>query len=779
MDIVKFSDSNLQSELKNLFVAGNLIPFIGSGFSKNAKTGSGNTVLDGYDLINFMKDKFVEYHADKKDRIRNKDDFPSVAMLYLKYVPSEVQLQVLFDYFINVDLEVKKSDFLKAGWPYIYTLNIDDGIERALQEYQVILPYRKLHTKSITTNKCIFKLHGDANYESLYRDEKNLVFSLDQYLISLRDNSDLLALIQSDYKTKSILIIGCSLDNEIDLKYAVLTNDGFDRDRNNRFYITKNEPCEDKKENLENLGISKIVLVEGYDELYDFFSSIQRTKNNLVELYKFKGYNTILDRNDNIDYYLGQYIIEDSIPKYKVMVTREKEHTKWDALKNANTVLVIGRRITGKTTFLINLLAPLSSRPVYFFSSQISVSVDFMKELEKLTNSIFVFDSDSILPDNLDIFNNFFKKISDNNNKLIVAANKSDRLFIALFNRMDFDLLIEIDKFPTEAEVYAINNATAGFGIPNISYKTSFIDNIARLNKTIYKNRKSIFPQLDVYNIQQVDTIIFILLASVNKVYYITFRHLGISLHQLHEFAEKYAPAVELYKTFEIESNMHSGIKLLANSRYWIISALADICKNNQTLIIDAVVEIVSKLYFTRDSFYCARQVLLFDNFNAIFSLFDTGVRHIPYSVYEKLNSILKDEPDYWLQRAKAIFRLSSRLEELKLAHEYAYKALIDFETKDKYSEKAVLTLAMIAGKRCKLTGYCDDELIQEAIGWYYQAIISEKNINYATTLVATAKKDKKRNDLYCFAEYLIKNTSKYSLHKNKVDEILTQVLFK
>ena len=583
MEIVKFSDNGIQDTLKNLFQTGGLIPIIGSGFSKGSQIHSNrNKVLDGFQLIALMKDMIERYAPKRSERVVNKEKFSDIAKEYLKSVPREVQLQVFSDYFVDVNLDHRKSAFLKAGWSYIYTLNIDDGIERVLRDYNVVLPFKKLNADYTKTHKCIYKLHGDAKYEITYQDEKNLIFSSDQYLISLRDNADFISMIQSDYKTKSILIIGCSLDDELDIKFAVLTNDKFDNDINHRFYIAHEEPNDEKKEILEDLGISKIVLVENYDEFYDFFSSskISTNQKTILEQYRFKGYTHITSKEDNINYYLGQYTIENTISKYKVMIEREKQHTEWNKLKSSDTILLIGRRITGKTTFLINLLAPLSSNTIYFFSSQISVSADFVKELESLTNSIFIFDSNSIQSDNLDIFNNFFKKISDNNNKLIVAANKSDRLFIALFNRMDFDLCIEIDKFPTVDEVNAINSKTAEFGIPNISDKNSFIDNIAYLNKTIYKNRKSVFPQLPTSDIQSIEAIIFILLASVNKVYYITFQHFSVSVQQLREFAGKYAPAVELYNVFSIESNMHSGIKLVANSRYWIINVLANICQH-------------------------------------------------------------------------------------------------------------------------------------------------------------------------------------------------------
>lgn len=781
MDIVKFSDNDLQNSLKNLFQTGCLIPIIGSGFSKGAPINrSSNKVLDGSQLIALMKDMIKEHAPERSGRLVKKEKFSDIAKEYLKSVPRDTQLKVFSDYFIDVNLNHRKSAFLKSGWSYIYTLNIDDGIERVLRDYNVVLPFKKLNVDYTKTHRCIYKLHGDAKHEITYKDEKNLIFSSDQYLISLRDNADFISMIQSDYKTKSILIIGCSLDDELDIKFAVLTNDKFDNDINHRFYIAHEEPNDERKEILEDLGISKIVLVENYDEFYDFFAApeIKLDEKAVLEKYRFNGYTNILDKDDNINYYLGHYTVKDIVPKYKVMIEREKEIYEWEKIKNNNSVLIVGRRITGKTSFLINLLSRFAAQPVYFFSSDIIVSIETINELKALTGCVFVFDSNSIRSDNLPAFIDLFNSLANNDNKLIVAVNKSDRFFIALINIINFDYQIEINKFPTEHEAIKLNSVTSQFGIPNISNERSFIDNIAYLHETIYKGRKSIFPEFSVDNVDKIEVIVFILLASLNKVYYITLQHFDISLEYLKRLEEKYAPAIEIYRSFDTEVSMHSGIKLVANSKYWIIDILAKICGKNQEIIIGAMTRIISKLYFTNDSFYCARQVLLFDNFNAIFSLFDTGVLHIPYSVYEKVEITLKDEPDYWLQRAKGILRLSSKTDELKIAYEYAYKAFIDFETKEKYSEKAVLTLAMIAGKICKLNKYVDDIWIENAIDQYYEALISEKNVNYNENLIAKAKKDTKKNDLYCLGIHLFRNRSRYSTRKDKIDKILTQLVF-
>ena len=52
--------------------------------------------------------------------------------MYHKVVPNEAQEQYLRNNFTRVAIEDKKKDLLSLPWPYIYTLNIDDGIEKTV-----------------------------------------------------------------------------------------------------------------------------------------------------------------------------------------------------------------------------------------------------------------------------------------------------------------------------------------------------------------------------------------------------------------------------------------------------------------------------------------------------------------------------------------------------------------------------------------------------------------------------------------------------------------------
>ena len=52
------------------------------------------------------------------------------------------QFEYFSSYFTKVELQSVQKDFIKLFPRYIYTLNIDDGVENNCNEYRVVLPCR-------------------------------------------------------------------------------------------------------------------------------------------------------------------------------------------------------------------------------------------------------------------------------------------------------------------------------------------------------------------------------------------------------------------------------------------------------------------------------------------------------------------------------------------------------------------------------------------------------------------------------------------------------------
>ena len=102
-------------------------------------------------------------------------------------------------------------------WPFAFTLNVDDGIERN-SDFSPILPFHIFRRNE--RKKIIYKLHGDAQTEYKYK-ETNIVFDDDQYLQVITDdkNKAMRESFSSAYRDFNLLFIGCSLDEESDIKY--------------------------------------------------------------------------------------------------------------------------------------------------------------------------------------------------------------------------------------------------------------------------------------------------------------------------------------------------------------------------------------------------------------------------------------------------------------------------------------------------------------------------------------------------------------------------------
>ena len=80
----------------------------------------------------------------------------------LTVVPISEQKEYLRLNFTKVKLEDNKKRLLEPFWPYVYTLNIDDGIEANSCYQQVIYANRPVETGIFDETLCVIKLHGDV-----------------------------------------------------------------------------------------------------------------------------------------------------------------------------------------------------------------------------------------------------------------------------------------------------------------------------------------------------------------------------------------------------------------------------------------------------------------------------------------------------------------------------------------------------------------------------------------------------------------------------------------
>ena len=140
-----------------------IIPIIGSGFTLNSEAKNGK-VPSGKDyqehMIDSLCNKFEEL-KDSKEKMYN-EPFSQIAELYIKQIDDIDKRNYFVSNFTDVKIREKnKIDFLKIEWPYIYTLNIDDAIEKNSKFNHTICCNNENVIESVFDEfNCVIKLHG-------------------------------------------------------------------------------------------------------------------------------------------------------------------------------------------------------------------------------------------------------------------------------------------------------------------------------------------------------------------------------------------------------------------------------------------------------------------------------------------------------------------------------------------------------------------------------------------------------------------------------------------
>ena len=148
---------------------------LGSGFSSGEKAENGY-VPNGSEYKNMMLSvlkKNTDIPTDFHSKLEQYQ-FKDVAEYYEddQYVSINDRKRYYNDNFTNVKLSAEKRKILKIDWLYVYTLNIDDAIEKN-SDYEVVYANRPVDETIYDRKKCVIKLHGDVHdiitYKNIYK----------------------------------------------------------------------------------------------------------------------------------------------------------------------------------------------------------------------------------------------------------------------------------------------------------------------------------------------------------------------------------------------------------------------------------------------------------------------------------------------------------------------------------------------------------------------------------------------------------------------------------
>ena len=128
-----------------------LFPIIGSGFTTGCQIkDTGYLVPSGVQ----MKDYMTKYLSDRGYSVPSESSFSRIARYYERVVDREDYWRYFRNHFINVELPNPQRLFLSVKWKYVYTLNLDDAIERNSRYNEIILPKTCKKIAGYAFNKC-------------------------------------------------------------------------------------------------------------------------------------------------------------------------------------------------------------------------------------------------------------------------------------------------------------------------------------------------------------------------------------------------------------------------------------------------------------------------------------------------------------------------------------------------------------------------------------------------------------------------------------------------
>ncbi len=787
MEELKISSKETKDFFIHAFKEGTLVPILGSGFTRGVKTRRGGRVPSGTDLKEAMIGKISLKKKINKNELEA-ESFSSISEFFQNTFPNPCEDGVI-DYYLKNFTGVRINNpqqlcFLNnIKWPYIYTLNIDTGIEDSRpQEWEVFYPNRKFDERTINPDcKILYKIHGDVAMFCKSSDYNEMILTESQYIASLKQSEKFHNLLSADCGNKNLLYIGCSLDDEIDIKYSVLA----DKNRNKKvrdirgIYVTSDDLSEFKKDKLVGFNISHIIKLSSSDDykyFYEFLvqcyeESKAQVEKNITNFKYIELERLGKDKKTNLDYLADLSPDKNKLPFYYV----SSERIQSIKLLQNKINVVIGRRFVGKTMLAHAILEAHPNYQRYFISEKESLSEKDVVDLLQEHNALIIFDSESLDDRG---FNN-----------LIVNFDVLKNNIICIFFN-SFDDVVNLLTFNSEIINYAIDGTLTGkilkkdilvineklnlLGIATFNEKNNLLDNTLRI-ANVY-NRKLV-DNYAITSLKELKLIIWLLVK--NKIYFEEIVILGMA-KEYKKIVNQFSPFIQEENCKKGEIGKHSAIKVICNGKLGLLQILSAyiypavsseignrMTKEHQKNVCQAIYEIL--LSFSKINMDYVKEFLQFDKLNDIFSRVYSessitsisnpnrstpikyGAAKFIHNVYanENIKRLKANDPNYWLQRAKSIYitnnyrHAGSRAEILE-AIDWAKKAEQDSRTRidngeTKYfrtESNAIMQIAMLYGRLAKLCGYTNNDVNQLALEYYYKVFSDTNNIGATKTLL-------------------------------------------
>ncbi len=789
MEELRIDDDMTKSFFVTAFKDGNIVPILGAGFTVGTPARDANTVPSGKQLKKYMIKRIVKVQPEINEEELVGETFSSVADLFESTHKDikEMGVSRYFDeHFMGVKIkEGSKLRFLNSiDWEYIYTLNIDNGIENSDRgKWEPLYPNKDFDERiNFGGRKKLYKIHGDVEQFIKSLDYDEMILTESQYIRSLDKNKKFHDMLSSDCESKNVLYIGCSLDDEIDIKYSVLSdkNRNFSEKETYRIYVTAEPLTELKKRKLEGFNISHYIQLQSisdYELFYEFLiRCYQESLDGQVNEIDSLGYQQPVmintDKNENIRYLADIKKDNRKLPYYYF----EREILNSLALSTEKINVITGRRFSGKTMLAYNILDHYQNYQRYFIIGQESIDIQTIVRLMELKKAVIVFDSDSIDDRSfMEIINSFN---AENQNIVCVFMNSYDDVFnMVSYHAREINQPLDhiLVGMMSPLDIKNVNKRLDDIGISWFDEKNNILDNTLRI-ANVYK--ENIVSEYSISGKNELIVIIWLLVQ--NKMYYEEIVSLGLS-RQYREIVRKFMPFLQEEKCKKSELRKHSASKIVCNGKLGLLQILNSFVYPQENRMGNALVrqrhqDICDSIYHIIHSFCrmdedIVKKFTMFDTLNDIFSRKyswesidyvassgnsgknTNGAAGVIQMIFsdENIKKIKASDPNYWLQRAKSIYITHRKKADISILYEgidWALKAEQDSMIKVQQGKKqyyrtmsnAIIQIAMLLGRVAKLNNYKVIEDNNRAIEYYYKGLSDGNNIVAARSIISHSR---------------------------------------
>lgn len=679
--------------LSEYFRRGTLVPVFGAGFTVGETAQSGARVPSGTQLSTIMLEQLTQNGAGLSENDHatlNGYKFSDICEIYFdqNILPQELTKKTIHQYFYNVSLAPEKVSLIKdIDWKYIYTLNIDNAIERH-SGYTPIYPYDANLSNKSRDFRPIYKLHGDVFYEVTHSSER-LVFRKASYLESIETNRRMLEILEEDLLHKNILFIGCSLTDEDDIAFLV-SGQRLPKDSMTRRIIFRSEaPGPLESSVLRRHGVNTVILIENgrYDQIYSLIQrAYSQSAEGDAELEKYAFQVKTLDTNSqtNQDFLIkGVSEVSEQSSKTAAVLphyygNRSKEKQVISNIQSSGAFVVLGPRVSGRTLTLRFIAKFFKDRKVFFIESGTELETHFINRLLGLNNSLIIFDSKTVDLELAKIIRNHDAKLKERKTSVLVTLDASEEYIIDALSpsKLVHVPVVEISRVFNKVETQLANQGLKAVRCPTFKGGKKLLDNLFFVYEAL--GQSSVIKRAP----KEKELLQLLYIMSVKrKVDGDWSRFISSHLQKLDQLILTCSPYLEFEKVDRTEIANHSGYKVVCNSEAWLLAVISELYRSRgEAWCIDAIYNLVRDL--PEDEKRLSIDLSLFDNLNFAFGGDSGGAGDLILNFYERLEVLRGSEPEFFVQKAKAYYsmyrhsdaveQLSKRLKELAIAEVWA-----------------------------------------------------------------------------------------------------------